>query len=221
MSAVAQPVEASAPPMLHGSAEPEPVSTGPEPGSAVPSFMLTGNRTSTPAPEPVQLISANDLPDWIKQIAAEDAAKAEAESQSAQAEAPATIVKKALPGETQVAGSSTAWLSRSGQTTDSPDHWAATEVAAANWGTVPGGEQAEAMPEYPTIVPPTAFVPSLGEAESGKKKRLSFSSKRAPKAPKAPKQARVASDQPIYRRQSVQLVLLVVLLAALAAFLLM
>jgi hypothetical protein len=221
MSAIAQPVEATAPPMLHGASKQDDSVSEPDPGSAVPSFMLAGNRTTAPEPEPVQLISANDLPDWIKQIAAEDAAKSEAEAKAAQnhVEPPATIVKKALPGETQVASTSTAWLSKSGQTTDSPDHWAATEVANAHWGNVPAAPSD--VPEYPTIIPPTAFVPSVGESTpSSGKKRLSLSSRRAARAPKAPKSASASAGRPIYRKQSVQLAALLAMLAVLAVLLL-
>ena len=169
--------------------------------------LVTGLKRSVP--DPVQLISANDLPDWIKQIAAADSAKAEAEAQAAlpHADAPATIVKRALPGETMVAAPSTNWLSKSAmQSSESPDHWDSSEIANANWGN-PDTTSGANSQEYPTLIPPTAFVPSAGSSYSTTKpkKRLSFGSGSS-------------SDKPIYRQQTFQLLMLVVLVALFAVF---
>lgn len=209
MSAVSESVQSDAPPMLGGSHEEEVDQPEDSVGSVVPGFMQAGHRAQHAVPDPVQLISANDLPDWIKQIAAADTAKAEAEAQAAlpHADAPATIVKRALPGETMVAAPSTNWLSKSAaQSSESPDHWDSSEIANANWGNADSTSSMSPQ-EYPTLVPPTAFVPSAGSsyATAKPKKRLSFSSGSP-------------SGKPIYRQQTFQLFMLVILAAVFAVF---
>ncbi len=211
MSAVGESVPSDAPPMLGSTQQDEIVDSERSAGSDVPSFMQAGHRTQHAAPDPVQLISANDLPDWIKQIAAADAAKVEAEAivASPHPDTPATIVKKALPGETMVAAPSTNWLSKSAQATESTDHWDTSEIANANWGN-PDTSSGTVSQEYPSLIPPTSFVPSSGEAytTSKPKKRLSLGGGNA-------------TGKPIYRQQTFQLLMLVVLVALFAVLMLL
>jgi hypothetical protein len=222
MSAFAEPVAAMTPPMLGGVEETAAAPVSEELTTSVPGFMQAGGRAAA-APEPVQLVSANDLPDWLKQIAEQDAAKAaaEAEAQAAHHDAPASIVKRALPGETHAAAPTTNWLSKSGPSSDSPDHWDTSEIASANWGTSDVSVQQAGGSEYPTIVPPTAFVPSSTEAYSTPKakRKLSLGSRSA-KQPKASRSSSQSSGTPLYRNQVVQLIVLVGLLVIFAGMLL-
>lgn len=211
MSAVDARVDYVAPPMLGGNAEAEAPPVDAAADVYLPGFMQPGNRAANPAPEPVQLISANDLPEWLRQIAEADAAKVEAEAQMAPAhsDAPATIVKRALPGETIAAAPTTTWLAKSGQTSDSPDHWDSSEVANANWGNLEPTGAPQQSQEYPSIIPPTAFVPSVNDsyASTKPKKRFSLSSSSS-------------SGKPFYRNQTIQLAALVAMVAILALLLL-
>ena len=83
VSSFRQPTQTGAPPMLGNAHQADPVHVEPEPKPTLPSFMQEGGRVHAAAPEPVELISANDLPDWIRQIAEADAAKAAAEAAEA------------------------------------------------------------------------------------------------------------------------------------------
>lgn len=92
------------------------------PDGGLPSFMRPQVRPATPssADESTSLISEHDLPDWIRQLAADDAKKL-AESQveeattagKAASSLPSHLGRRALPRETLTSGSaSTSWLVR-------------------------------------------------------------------------------------------------------------
>jgi hypothetical protein len=187
-----------------------PVETGPK--QALPSFMQEGARTHAPAPEPVELISANDLPDWIRQIAEADAAKAAAEAaqaaQTAAAAADVSETRRPLPGEAPVAAApSTSWLSKSSTSQESSDPWATTDQpAAASWSASdPAAQQHSA---YPTISP-SSWTPSAYEDPgTGKKGRFGRSQRSS------------SPGEPVYKNRIVQLAFLVLLLALLAAMVL-
>jgi hypothetical protein len=214
MSAVKQAPQTGVPPMMSGNQELEPVSSEPD-STSMPGFMSSA-RSTGPAPEPVQLISANDLPDWIKQIAAEDEAKARAEAEAAAdaADPTATIVRRQLPGETHVGGPSTSWLSKTAAQAESSEHWGASEVASANWGAMESAE-GDTHAAYEVVAPPApAFVPSATESYSYAKPKKKVSLPARSKGTSQP------SAKPVYRRQSVQLLALLVLLAVLALMML-
>jgi len=105
MSTFAQDVSTGTPPMFNASA---PVEESSDPaGSAdsyVPAFLNSERRSPTADPETAGLVSANDLPDWIRQIAEQDAAKAaeaaKLDTQTALGDHVASIQRKSLPGET-------------------------------------------------------------------------------------------------------------------------
>jgi hypothetical protein len=212
VSAVRQATPTGAPPMLGNSRQAEPLPAESEPKQALPSFMQEGARTHASAPEPVELISANDLPDWIRQIAEADAAKAAAEAaQSAQAAAAAVTdvaaTRRPLPGEAPAAaGPSTSWLSKSPIAQESSDPWATTEeTAGASWSAADSAAQQQAA--YPTISP--SWSPSAYEDPgTGKKGRFGRSQRSS------------SSSEPVYKNRIVQLAFLVLLLALLAAMVL-
>lgn len=89
---------------------------------ALPSFMRPAARgaTAQPAVETTSLISENDLPDWIRQIAADDARKAAAALTTeegpggvAGSSLPNHLGRRSLPGETITGGpASSSWLNR-------------------------------------------------------------------------------------------------------------
>jgi hypothetical protein len=165
--------------------------------------MHEGGRTQAPAPEPVNLISANDLPEWIRQIAEADAAKAEAEAAASARDVPdagAATAKRTLPDDAPAARPSTSWLSKTAVASDTVDHWA-PEAPAASEAT---------QPAYPTIAPSQTHMPSLHElsAASAKKRKLGRGMTSG------------ASGTPVYRNRLVQLAALVLLLALLAAMVL-
>lgn len=217
MSAIKQAPQTGVPPMMSDNSQIDPISSEPEPTS-VPSFMSNA-RPAGPIPEPVQLISANDLPDWIKQIAAEDEAKARAEAEAVtavetvaeSADPVAAIGRGQMPGETVVSGPSTSWLSKSAAPAESSDRWSATDAASTSWGAVEsaGGPH----PSYEQAAAPV-FVPSPASAYSSAKPRKRFSMPARSKGTSQP------SSRPIYRRQSVQLLALLGLLALLALMML-
>jgi hypothetical protein len=107
------------------------------------------------------------------------------------------------------ASSSTNWLSKTGPAADSPDHWDTSEIANANWGNPDLSASVQPSQEYPTVIPPTAFVPTTGDSYAPVKarKRLKLSSGSS-------------TGKPIYRNQTLQLVLLVAIVAIMAMFLL-
>ena len=203
ISSVRQSMRTGAPPMLGNAGTPDPVTPDAAQKSALPSFMQEGARAQAPAPEPVNLISANDLPEWIRQIAEADAAKAEAEAAASArqtADAPAPIAKRSLPGTESSTAPSTTWLSKSSAAAETVDHWAAESPAATE----------PAQPAYPTITPSHTYMPSLHElsAASAKKRKLGRNTSAG------------ASGAPVYRNRLVQLAALVLLLALLAAMVL-
>ena len=211
MSAVKQAPQTGVPPMINQ--QQEQAHEASEPGTtAMPGFMQSA-RSNGPQPEPVQLISASDLPDWIKQIAAADDAKAAADEAQAAAEAAAdpvdptaSIVRRPLPGETPLGGPSTTWLSKSAPATPPNEHWGATEAANANWG---GKDSAETGASTPVPAATPSFVPGTADAYSYSMPKEHFS---------LPARTENASaSKPMYRRQSVQLFALA-LLVLLAVF---
>jgi hypothetical protein len=213
VSSFRQATQTGAPPMLRNPQQPEPVPAETEPKQALPSFMQEGARTHAVAPEPVELISANDLPDWIRQIAEADAAKAAAEAAEAAQTAAASAAEVAetrrpLPGEAPVAaGPGTSWLSKSSTSQESSDPWATTDQPpAAPWSaTDPAAQQ---FSPYPTISP-SSWTPSTYESPAtGKKGRFGRSQRSS------------SSGEPVYRNRIVQLAFLVLLLALLAAMVL-
>ena len=210
MSAFAQDVSTGAPPMFGAASAQDATEPPPESQSDVPSFMQPGHRAPAPAVESVELISANDLPDWIRQIAAADAEKARAEEDAQMAanmaDAPQSIIRRQLPGETVIGAPSTNWLSKKAGSEEGSEHWGTSEVASANWGTYEAPVQ-PAAEAYPTSIPATAFVPTVREQPKlAKKRRLS----RGGSSSAAP------SSVPIYRNPVVQLTVALVLLALVA-----
>jgi hypothetical protein len=223
MSAFAQDVSTGAPPMFGASSsqEGEAHQTTPPPQQA-PSFMQA-ERRQIPESDSPGLISASDLPDWIKQIAADDAARAEAEIQTqaaaVQADHPATIQRRQLPGETVGSGPTTTWLSKSGAAAESSEHWSSAEAASANWGVFEP-PKATSTSTYQTPVPATAFVPAIAEPAPKQGKRAG----RVPKPEKIKeprvKAPRQRSDRPFYRQTAVQLAMIFALVMIAAALLL-
>ena len=208
VSSFRQAAPTGAPPMLGNAPQADPVPVESDPKPALPSFMQEGARTHAPAPEPVELISANDLPDWIRQIAEADAAKAAAEAAAAAQAATVDVAatKRPLPGEATSAGPGASWLSKSSAASETGDSWTTTEEpAAAPWGAAdPTAQQSQ----YPTISP-SSWTPSLYEdAGTGKKGRFGRSQRSG------------ASGEPVYKNRIVQLAVLVLLLALLAAMVL-
>jgi len=206
MSAVKQALQTGVPPMMNDSQDLEPVAPQPQ-TTSVPGFMQSP-RTSGQQ-ESAQLISADDLPDWIRQIAAADEARAPAEAQAVAdpTDPTASIARRPLPGETHVGGPSTTWLSKSAAAPDSNEHWGAAEAANAHWGS-PGSfdDEAQAADRAVAASAPV-FVPSSAEtyAYPTSKKRFSM-----PARSSSP-----ATTKPVYRRQSVQLLTIAVLLVVL------
>lgn len=245
MSAFAQDVSTGAPPMFGETQPEEPVAPAASPDAYVPAFLQAERRAQQPPPtEASGLISANDLPDWIKQIAAQDAAKEAAQVEQAAAAAAAesfsSIQRRQLPGETIGSGPQTNWLTKSGAGADSSEHWSSAEAASANWGIFePPKQELVQQPVYEAAVPDTAFVPTImddapaksgGRFGIGSKTEKKPAKVKEPKAPKAQKQPKVqaevvstgdASSTPFYRSQTVQLLLLVLAVAAIAALVLL
>jgi len=209
VSSFRQPTQTGAPPMLGNAHQADPVHVEPEPKPTLPSFMQEGGRVHAAAPEPVELISANDLPDWIRQIAEADAAKAAAEAAEATHAAAAEVgaPKRPLPGDVPAAGPSTSWLSKTSTAQEPADPWATTEEPTAAWGATDSVAQHQQAP-YPTISP-TSWTPSAyGDTGTGKKGRFGRSQRAS------------SSGEPVYKNRIVQLAVLVLLLALLAAMVL-
>ena len=207
VSAVKSAPQTGVPPMIDQQREQEHEVSAPA-TTAMPGFMQTA-RSSESQPESVQLISASDLPDWIKQIAAADEAKAAAEAEAAiSVDQPATILRRPLPGETHVGGPSTNWLSKSGAGAEPTEHWGSTEAANANWGNPESpGAHVPAQSLMAAQVPPIPVVNSADTYSYSKPKGRFSRPERSQSS---------SSKEPIYRRQSVQLAALIVLLALLA-----
>jgi hypothetical protein len=206
MSAVKQAPQTGVPPMMSDRQDLEAVSTGQE-TTSVPGFMQSA-RAALPQPEPIQLISGNDLPDWIKQIAAADeakaAAEAEAEALAHPADPVATNARPQLAGETQASGPSTSWLSKTGAATESREPWGSVEATGASWNSVDSTISARPA-TAPAVVPAPVFVPSTVDAYSYPKPKKRF-------ALPARSKGTSSSITPVYRRQSVQLLTIAVLL---------
>jgi hypothetical protein len=213
ISSVREQAPTGAPPMLSNESRQESMEQESLPGSSLPGFMQEGGRGHFGGQEQVELISANDLPVWIRQIAEADAAKAQAEAEQAQpaptGEAPTSLVKRALPGETRASGPPTSWLSKTAAPAESAEHWASEEAAAANWGTPESGTVHSGQPAYPTVNPGTAYVPSVQAQPAATDKPRRFSRPQTSNAP----------GTPIYRSRTVQLAALILLLVLLAAVL--
>lgn len=205
MSAVKQALQTGVPPMMNDRQDLEPPAPQPQ-TTSVPGFMQSSRASSQQ--ESVQLISADDLPDWIRQIAAADEARAaEAQTVADLADPAASIVRRPLPGETHVGGPSTTWLSKSAAAPDSNEHWGAAEAANAHWGS-PGSFDVEAQAADRAVAASApVFVPSSAEtyAYPTSKKRFSM-----PARSSSP-----ATRKPVYRRQLVQLLTIAVLLVVL------
>jgi hypothetical protein len=225
MSAFAQDVSTGAPPMF-GSGSGTDVESLPAEAPA-PSFMQNERRMPAPEPETTGLISASDLPQWIRQIAEQDAAKAEAETQAhaaaVQHEHPASLHRRYMPGETVGAGPTTNWLSKTASSAESSEHWSSAEVASANWGVFEPPVPVSTS-TYATPVPPTAFVPAVGETpKTGK--RLAFPARGEAKAPKPAKAEKVAKVQetgerrPFYKNRMVWIAFFFMIGAVLAVLL--
>jgi hypothetical protein len=171
--------------------------------------MQSGSRGHAGAQEAVELISANDLPSWIRQIAEADAAREEAEATRTAAtnDAPPSLIKRALPGETRASGPPTSWLSKSAATQEPSENWASEEVAATHWGPAERNTTQPELPSYPAITPQTVYAAAPYEQPADSSSRRKF--------------GRITSsdtaNSPIYRRRTVQLAVLVLLLVVLAA----
>jgi hypothetical protein len=238
MSTFAQDVSTGAPPMFGNSAIEEPVTPPPSPDAYVPAFLQVERRTQVPDAETTGLITANDLPDWIKQIAEQDAAKeaAQVEQAAAHADNFASIQRRQLPGETLGSGPQTNWLTKTAGAADSSEHWSSAEAASANWGVFePPKQELGEAPVYEAAVPTTAFVPAVIEDARGKSGGRSGKTKKSapkeakvkqpkaekqPKAPKAPKSVSTGGRRPFYRSTMVQLAFLLLLVVLLATMVL-
>lgn len=211
MSSVPEHAPTGTPPMLSSHDQQETEAIESVPRSPLPNFMQPGGRAHAGAQGTVELISANDLPSWIRQIAEADAAKEEAAAAQTgpSSDAPASLIKRALPGETRASGPPTSWLSKSATTQESAEHWAAEEIAAANWGPAETRAPDAAQPAYPTIAPATTHAPIPSDDVAKSKQRRKFG------LPKLSESA----DIPVFRRRPVQLALLILLVVILAAML--
>ena len=214
VSSVTERAPTGAPPMLNNRARQEPIEPDSSPRSQLPGFMQAGSRANGGNQESVELISANDLPSWIRQIAEADAAKEQAEAEAAQSaaaesDAPASLVKRALPGETRTSAPPTSWLSKSSAAQEPSENWASEETAAANWGSTETSASQPTQPTYPTISSGSTYAPSTYEQADSSSKRRVFGRTTSPSN----------SDSPIYRRRPVQLALLILLVVLLAAML--
>jgi hypothetical protein len=216
MASMNQPPATTAPPMLRTSAFAEDTITPNPAARDLPTFMQTPGRTLS-SPEAMQLISANDLPDWIRQIAEADAAKAESDAReaAAQAEVPAATVRTSIETEAKASGPSTHWLSKTAAaTTELVDPWTVTEsVAKAD----PQPIAQSAMAAYPTITPTPLYMPDEHDERQTKPRRELFRKPDRQPAPVVDRPAAAkASRKPIYRSLPVQLALLLCLAAILA-----
>ena len=241
MSTFAQDVSTGTPPMFNAS---RPVEESSDPaGSAdsyVPAFLNSERRSPSADPETAGLVSANDLPDWIRQIAEQDAAKAaeaaKLDTQTALGDHVASIQRKSLPGETVGSGPRTNWLSKAAGGAEQSEHWSAAESAAANWGVFePPVANPAPVSTYQTEAPATAYVPPVIEQEAPSGKRLKLGKAKVEKTPKPEREAKAAKQPkaaktpklsasgervPIYRQQLMQVAALVAMLAVLAILLL-
>jgi hypothetical protein len=211
MASMGQAPATSASPLLGNPAHHDEDLLGAAPEPELPPFMQTTARPLS-APEPVQLISASDLPEWIRQIAEADRAKAEAEAVERAAHVEATPVKAppSFANDSKAAGPSTRWLSKTAAVTnDAVDPWSVSEPS------VPAGQSEATMPPqfvaYPTVTPTPVYMTESRE----KSKRQA----RMPRFAKAEKVATTEPRRPIYRNTAVQIALLVLLVVALAALL--
>jgi hypothetical protein len=103
----------SAPPMLRKSLEDDVMAMEGDLDPPFSSFNQAGGRLLS-SREPLQLISASDLPDWIRQIADADAVKAQEEALKAAEEPEAqSDFQRSLQTDANASGPSTSWLTKS------------------------------------------------------------------------------------------------------------
>lgn len=202
MSAVKQAPQTGVPPMMSSQREEAESAPDESRSTAMPGFMQSA-RVSAPQPEPVQLVSASDLPEWIRQIAAADEAKAAAEAAAVQPVEPAaTIARRPLPGETHAGGPSANWLSKSGAQAESSEQWGSAEVASTHWASQGSADMTAPTPAGPET---PVFARSTTDAYSTPQPKRRFSL--------ASPATSSSSGTPLYRRQSVQLAAIVALVA--------
>lgn len=129
------------------------------PPDDLPAFMRPAARSvAAPPNESASLISEHDLPEWIRQIAADDARKlAEAQVQEAASvpasgsSMPSHFGRRALPGETLTSGpASSSWLSRKD---------AVAGAAESAWD-VTGAAPPTRRTMFPDTVPSHSTAPS-------------------------------------------------------------
>ena len=136
------------------------------------SFNQAGGRLLS-SREPLQLISASDLPDWIRQIADADAVKAQEEALKAAEEPEAqSDFQRSLQTDANASGPSTSWLTKSTGPLQSSDPWDSPDATKSSMNAEPAS-QVPAAPAYPTIMPTPTYMPETSAAQSSGK-RLSF-----------------------------------------------
>lgn len=167
-----------------GAATPSGFESAPPPTQArsegtLPSFMRSEARstTSQAAVETASLISENDLPDWIKQIAADDARKAAAARVTeegpgvAGSSLPHHLGRRSLPGETLTGGpASSSWLNRRDAVAGAASSaWDATTPPAARpvHGVIPAQPpMAQTMPLAAETADGLSLIPGASETDA-------------------------------------------------------
>lgn len=151
------------------------------PANEIPSFLRPTARPSTAAPsnESASLISEHDLPDWIRQIAADDARKlAEAQVQEAASvpaagsSMPSHFGRRALPGETHTSGPAmSSWLSRKNAVAGAAESaWDVTGAAPPS-RPVMFPDAMPARPTAPSDAPPVATDVVVAETVTAPSRR--------------------------------------------------
>jgi hypothetical protein len=171
LSAFGSAPATSVPPMYRSSLQQDVAAMDQEQAPPSPSFGQSTGRLLTTR-EPVQLISASDLPDRIRQIAEADAAKAEAEAQKAADEPQArTEVQRALQADAKASGPSTSWLTKSTGPLESRDPWDSATASATAPAVTPTPDLPP-MPAYPTIMPTPTYIPEATGSPASDKRGL-------------------------------------------------
>jgi hypothetical protein len=211
LSSMGQPPATSTPPLLGNPAHHPDDLFGAAAEPELPTFMQPAPRPLS-APEPVQLISASDLPDWIRQIAEDDRVKAEAEAaqRAAHVETAPEADAPSFATDSKAAGPSTNWLSKTAAVaSDTVDPWSITQPTPAD-----ARAEAPSQPHfaaYPIVTPTPIYMPEPSEKPARQM--------RMPRFTKAHKVASTEARRPIYRSTLVQIALLLLLVVVLAALL--
>jgi len=150
--------------------------------------------TAAPSNESASLISEHDLPDWIRQIAADDARKlAEAQVQEAASvpaagsSMPSHFGRRALPGETLTSGpASSSWLSRKNAVAGAAESAWDVTAAAPPSRPVTFPDAMPAQPTAPSDAPPVATGVVVAETVTApsRRRRRGTSEERVVETPK-------------------------------------